>query len=58
MSSELVLTSEQKQILAKEMGLVCDKLLLSISSDEEQDVKLSDLGENIMLAIGHTMTIS
>ena len=49
---KIELTSEHKTILAKELGIVCDELIVQIADSNERknmDIKLGDLGEDILI---------
>lgn len=52
------LTKEQRAKIAESMGIVCDELILSSLTSSEQETKISDLGENMILAMGKTHEIS
>jgi hypothetical protein len=39
------------------MGLVCDNLILSLAPEDEE-LKISDLGDNLLIAMSDTNTVS
>lgn len=52
------LTKDQRAKIAESMGIVCDELILSSLTPIEQETRISDLGENMILAMGKTYEIS
>lgn len=40
------------------MGMVCDELILSYLDSDDKNLKVGDLGENLILAMGNTWTVS
>ncbi|MEY8256476.1 hypothetical protein AAK706_01960 [Erysipelotrichaceae bacterium 66-17] len=52
------LTKEQREQLAVNMGMVCDELILSYLDSDDKNLKVGDLGENLILAMGNTWTVS
>ncbi len=52
------LTKEQREQLAVNMGMVCDELMLSDLEPGDKNSKVGDLGENLILAMGNTWTVS
>lgn len=57
-SATIVLTREQKAVIAEKMGLVSDELILSTLASTDDIVQIEDLGENLFLAANKTYTIS
>ena len=57
-SATIVLTREQKAVIAEKMGLVSDELILSTLASTDDIVQIEDLGENLFLAAGKTYTTS
>ena len=57
-TATIVLTSEQKAIIAEKMGLISDELVLSTLSRETDVIQIEDLGENLFIAAGKTFTVS
>ncbi len=57
-SATIVLTREQKAVIAEKMGLVSDELILSTLASTDDIVQIEDLGENLFLAANKTYTTS
>lgn len=57
MSVTLDITKEQRIKLQKEMGLVCDQLVFS-EMPEDPDLKVGDLGENMVIVMSKTISPS
>lgn len=57
-SATIVLTREQKAVIAEKMGLVSDELILSTLASTDDIAQIEDLGENLFLAANKTYTIS
>lgn len=57
-SATIVLTREQKAVIAEKMGLVSDELILSTLASTDDIVQIEDLGENLFLAASKTYTTS
>ncbi|MBL5981520.1 hypothetical protein HWHPT5561_09855 [Petrotoga sp. HWH.PT.55.6.1] len=55
---EIELTKEQRIKLAKELGIICDNLILSLIPKDYENLKISDLGEDLMIAMGRTYRVS
>jgi hypothetical protein len=56
-NAKIELTKEQRVQIQKEMGLVCDNLILSLAPEDEE-LKISDLGDNLLIAMSDTNTVS
>lgn len=57
MSVVIDITKEQRIKLQKEMGIICDQLVLS-ELPEDEELRVSDLGENVIVAMNKTYPVS